>query len=445
MATTFKAVVYADNKRQDGTYNIKIRITHNRKNLKVSTNLYAGPNDLTRSLKLKNQDYIDQTQDMIVRWRKIVAKLGPVADSMDVKQIVEHIYYIENHGEVFRLNFIGYGRKVAAAKSKGTGANYNIALNAFCRFLKRDCIDISEITPKLLTEFEKYIENEPVMRGDTKMHTAITDKSKSKGRAVSLYLGCIRHIHNCAKEEYNDEANGVINIPQSPFSQYKVKKQPRPKKKAVPVDIVQRIIELPNAAQKYGPKKVSRRDLARDCALLSLGLAGMNAADLYECEAQVINKKEPVIIYNRIKTRTRRDDEAEMHIRIEPCIMPLVEKYRDPTGERLFAFHKLYTSRAVFNSALKEGLKMVEAEIKGDKHITFYTFRHTWATIARSDALKIDKYTVHEALNHVDSEMKNTDIYIDRDYRPIWNANAELLRLFDWKALLAREKGADLV
>ncbi len=79
------------------------------------------------------------------------------------------------------------------------------------------------------------------------------------------------------------------------------------------------------------------------------------------------------------------------------------------------------------------GLLAVEKAIEPDKHITFYSFRHSWATIARS--IGIDKYTVHEGLNHVDAEMKITDLYIERDYRPIWEANARILALFDWSAM----------
>lgn len=440
MPTTFKAIVYADNKRMDGTYNIKIRVTHNRRTLKVSTNLYAEPKDLTRSLKIKNQQYIDKTDDIIREWRKIVAKLDAAADLMDVKQIVEHIKYVETSGDEFRLDFISYGRTIAAAKSSGTGANYNIALNALCRFIEQDTLDVAKITPKLLADFEKFIEDEPVIRGDAKTGTAITHKSKTGGRAASLYLGCVRHIHNRAKEQFNDEATGIINIPQSPFNQYKIRKQPKPKKRATTAPTIQQIIDLPNFDRVCGPRGISRRDLARDCALLSFALAGMNAADLYDCGAQVFDRNEKVIVYNRKKTRTRRDDNAEMHIRIEPCIAPLVEKYADKTGQRLFAFHKMYSSPAVFNSALKEGLKLVEDAVECPKHLTFYAFRHTWATIARSDMLRTDKYTVHEALNHVDAEMKNTDIYIDRDYRPIWSANADLLALFDWGAVSGREK-----
>ena len=428
-------MVYADNKRRDGTYNIKIRITHNQRNLKISTNLYAEAKDLTKSLKIKSRDYIDQTDDLIRKWRGIVSKLGVKADHMDVKQIADHIKDVEKHGDVFRLNFIEYGRVIAARKGKGSEKNYLTAINALSRFVEKDSLDVSEITPNLLSEFERFLEDEPVMRGDAKTGTAKTKipKSKAGGRAISLYLGSIRHIHNQAKEEFNDETHGVIKIPQSPFKRHKVKKQPRVKKKALPMEMIQAIINLPDVERVFGPGSgVSRRDLARDCALLSFGLAGMNAADLYDCEIQKHDKGKNVIVYKRKKTRRRRDDEAEMQIRIEPCISGLVRKYMDPAGERLFVFHKLYSTNNTFNSALKAGFDKIEEDIKSEKHITFYAFRHTWATIARSDELNIDKYTVHEALNHVDVGMKNTDIYIDRDYRPIWRANAKVLELFDW-------------
>lgn len=441
MPTTFKAVVYADNKRQDGTYNVKIRITHNRRTLKISTNLYARSEDLTRSLKIKNQIYVDQTDDIIRRWRKIVTQLEGVADTMDVKQIVEHINYIETAGDIFKLDFIEYGQRIAAAKSEGTGRIYVSALNALSRFMRGRHLDIGQITAKFLFEFECYLEQEPVFRGDPKDGTVQTEKSKVGGRATSLYLASIRHIHNTAKHEFNDEDNGVIRIPLSPFQKYKVKKLPKPKKRAVLSNTIQSFIDLSDVDRKGGSiGDFTRQDLARDCFLLSFALAGMNAADLYDCPAQEFGKEEHVIIYNRKKTRTRRNDEAEMHIRIEPCLLPLIERYIDPTNERLFCFHKHYSTAGGLNDALCKGLVLIEKKINSKKHITFYAARHTWATIARSDALKIDKYTVHEGLNHVDSEMKNTDIYIDRDYRPIWNANAAILALFNWDALLDREK-----
>lgn len=64
----------------------------------------------------------------------------------------------------------------------------------------------------------------------------------------------------------------------------------------------------------------------------------------------------------------------------------------------------------------------------GVDDLEFYAARHSWATIARNDA-DIDKYTVHTALNHVDEEMKTTDIYIKKSWDPIDRANRKVLDL----------------
>jgi integrase len=439
MGTTFKAVVYADNKKQDGTYNVKIRVTHNRRSLKVSTNIYVFPDDLGRKLQIKNQETIDQTDDLIRNWRKIVNRLGYTADAMDVKQIVEHIKNIEANGDVFKLDFIEYGRKIASAKSSGTARTYESALNALERYTKGQPLDISRITAKFLADFEAFLINEPALRYDRKNGITTTTKSKSNGRAISHYLANIRHIHNEAKKEFNDEDTGVIRIPQSPFKKYTVKRPPKPKKRALSQETIQAIINLPDLDRRDGSVvDFTRRDLARDCFLLSFALAGMNAADLYDCKATDFDARQKVITYKRRKTRTRRADEAETKIKIETCVWPLVEKYIDPAGDQLFCFHKHYSTSNGFTTALNVGLRQVETAVGSDKHITFYAGRHSWATIGRSKALNIDKYTVHEGLNHVDDEMKITDIYVDKDYSVIWEANAKILGIFDWSAVEER-------
>lgn len=57
----------------------------------------------------------------------------------------------------------------------------------------------------------------------------------------------------------------------------------------------------------------------------------------------------------------------------------------------------------------------------------FYAARHSWATIA-VNKVKIDKYTVHAALNHIDESMKVTDIYIKRDFVAENKANQKVLK-----------------
>jgi len=84
---TFKAVVHSHHKREDGTWNIKIRVIHNRKIRYLATNWYVAKDDLTKSFKLKNITYIDYTEDLIKSYRKILDKVGPGLKDMDVDTV----------------------------------------------------------------------------------------------------------------------------------------------------------------------------------------------------------------------------------------------------------------------------------------------------------------------------------------------------------------------
>ena len=344
-------------------------------------------------------------------------------NGMPIDDLVEHIKEKLTHGDRFRLDFIEYTLQKTKEMSKGTAASYIIALNSLKRFIKRDRLDISEITVSFLRNFEKFIANEPCQRGSNRKNPK-EPKLKS-GRAVSAYLACIRAIHNKAKYEFNDEDVGVIRIPYSPFNKFKLKPQPRTRKRALAPETLQAIIDLP-----YEDEPQSRLNLAKDCFILSFALIGMNSIDMYY--AQPLERH--TLVYNRRKTANRRDDRAEMRIRIESCLDRLMEKYADPHGEHLFNFYTRYASPAYFNKALNKGLKQIGDKL-GITKLEFYAARHSWATIARSSAVGIDKYTVHEALNHASGSMAVTDIYIDRDWSLIWNANREALSLFDWTAV----------
>jgi integrase len=308
----------------------------------------------------------------------------------------------------------------------GTADFYSAAINALIRFINQDNINISKIDTEFLRKFKSFIETEPSQQGSNRKKT--TKKNVPKGRAVSAYLTCIRAIYNRARDKYNDEDRGIINIPFYPFKKISIKQEQRTRKRALTIEQIQSIINLPYENEIVGGRW-SRFNLAKDCFLISFGLVGMNSADLYYCKSA----KNGVITYNRQKTKDRRDDNAEMKIKIEGCIQSLVDKYKD--NERLFTFHRHYADTHNFNRAINKGLKQIGKKLDIED-LEFYAARHSWATIARSSAVGIDKATVHEALNHVDDKMKITDIYIDRDWKVIWEANKKVLELFDWSAVL---------
>ena len=104
---------------------------------------------------------------------------------------------------------------------------------------------------------------------------------------------------------------------------------------------------------KKGYKSTCRYNLAKDCFILSFCLMGINSADLYNATEMVNN----TIIYNRTKTKDRRLDNAQMKVAIPKIALPLIEKYRDKSGKRLFNFYQYYADEKGFNKAINYGLK----------------------------------------------------------------------------------------
>ena len=410
---TFKAEIYAHQKRADGTYNIKIRVTHKQRKKYLSTPWYVGKEDMTRALKLKNQRYIDMVEDLLRKYRSICNSVGEGLDDMSVEQVVELITRKETD-KPFDLDIVDYTRKFVTKLDKagrgGTARAYEVAINSLCRFVGRESVSIKEITVQFLTDWIAWIAAQPPRKN-----------CKKGDRAQSLYLAQLRAMYNRAKKEFNDEEAGIIRIPFSPFNKVEIPKPSLSRKRALTVEQLHKFSEIPYTTILQ--PGVNRFNFAKDVFLLSFMLVGMNAVDLYTAT----DCKGGRITYQRAKTRNRRADNAEISIKLEPEVMALFEKYRDPSGQRVFKFYKLYSSMDTFCAALNKGLKKL-GDIIGVDDLEFYAARHSWATIANNDA-GVDKYTVHEALNHVDETMRVTDIYIRKNWERIDKANRAVLDL----------------
>jgi integrase len=121
-------------------------------------------------------------------------------------------------------------------------------------------------------------------------------------------------------------------------------------------------------------------------------------------------------------TPKRATNNAHIEIVVPDIIKPLFRKYKGTT--RVFDFYQKYSNAANFNKHINKGLHFIADEL-GIPRFDFYSARHTWASIARNK-LGIDKYTIHEALNHV-SQLDVTDIYIQKDFTNINKANEKVV------------------
>lgn len=406
---TFKAEVYAHQKKKDGTYNIKIRVTQGKDKRYLATPYYITKDDITKkTFKIKNQYYIDKTDELIRHYRKKCDNCGTLIKSMTVDQVVKLI--TSNEEKSFDLDIVAYGRElIKRLKESGHTGNaltYKNAINNLVKFAGREAISVHEITSQFVKDWIEWI----------KMQPARSNRKKGE-RAQSLYPSNLRALHNMAKDEFNNEDLGIIRIPLSPFK--KLPKVPVSRKRALDLKQLRNLVDLEYTVILQPGN--NRFNLAKDVFLLSFGLIGMNAVDLYYCDCF----KDGRITYERTKTKNRRSDKAEISIKVEKEIQPLFDKYRDPKGVRVFGFYHWYSSVDAFSAALNKGLKKIGG-LLGVDDLEFYAARHTWATIATNDA-GVDKFTVHSALNHVDEEMKTTDMYIKKSWTPIDKANRKVL------------------
>lgn len=415
---TINAEIRANGQRSDGTYNVKLRFTLNRKMRRLATSLFVTNKDITKDLKIKQSSTVKKDVDNLIRsYQEKCAKLQIDFNHYTIDEVMEYLDCEQLKQQT--IDFIKFSREWIASSTIKGAPNYATAINALVRFIGKETLDVNQITLDFLEQFKSFLNKEREARAKKLLEQG---KRVPSNRSLSLYLVSMKKLFNEAKKKYNRKDKNLILIPNSPFDDFTIPKQESTRKRAISADIIRKVWELPYKDMKKGYKATCRYNLAKDCFILSFCLMGINSADLYEAKELLDNK----IVYNRAKTRDRRLDNARMEVVIPDLIMPLIEKYKDKTGKRLFNFYHYYANRKAFNKAINYGLKEIGAEL-GIDDLEYYAARHSWATIALNK-VGIDKYTVHAALNHVDESMRVTDIYIERDFVNENKANAKVVR-----------------
>ena len=415
---TIKAEIERGKVRNDGTYNVRIRFTKDRLVKRISTNLFATNADLTTDYKLREESVTKQEADrLVLHYRMMFTSLHLDSDNYDVNEIVSRLLCKDEAEKP--IDFIAFSKSWIATAPIKSKDIYTTALNAFIKFIGKNELDIKEITVDLLEQYRDYIIK---VRKERVKKLIDAGKRVPSNRCLSLYLSNLRHLYSEAQKYYNKPDKGLMRIPHTPFEYFKIPKEEATRKRAIQPQQIKAIWNMPYQNIHKGYKRTCLFDLAKDCFILSFCLIGINSVDLYNATELRGNR----LSYCRTKTKDRRHDKARMEVVVPDMVLPIIEKYRDTTGKRLFKFYKDYRDSRAFNKAINKGLKEIGEKLNIDD-LEYYAARHSWATIALNKC-RIDKYTVHAALNHVDESMRVTDIYIERDFVNENKANAKVIK-----------------
>lgn len=396
--TTLKATVKKP--RGDGFYTVYIRLTHQRKSSYIKTNKIVDEAHIAKNGELTDP-VVNEYSAMLIR--QYTDRLNRVcADHWDIKEVIE--YLLKNDADVcfseYARTFIG---KMEKNGHERTAKNYHLAVNHLERYVGSNQLMFSQLTSTVLNLW-------------------IEQLSKTN-RAKEMYPTCVRQIFKKAIIDLNDEELGLIRIKFNPWLKITIPKSDNTEKRAISAEACREFFNHPLPQSKM---VLPIPELGRDVALLSLCLGGINTIDLYELKKEDYNAG--IISYKRAKTRHSRRDEAYMEMRVEPFIQTTFEKYLSGEEEEyLFNFHQRYKNSDSFNANVNIGIRKIceDMGMKKEKYYCFYTFRHTWATIAQNDC-DANLYEVAFGMNHSHG-FNITRGYVKLDFTPAWELNAKVI------------------
>lgn len=395
---TFKPCV--QKQRSDGFFPVYIRVTHQRKVGFIKTDKVVSKKGVTASKEIKDTFVSNFCTTLILDY---TTRLNSFDTSRwSVKEVIDFLQTGDSD-----ICFSDYARKhIGRLINNGqdrTARNYELALGHMERYFGTTQVMFSQLTSTAMTLWIKSLE--------------------STHRAKEMYPVCMRQVFRAAVKEMNDYDNDIIRIKTNPWIKVQIPQSDRTTKRAISAEDCRRFFAAP-----LPPSKMAEPlpELGHDIAKLVLCLAGMNTIDLYELKKE--DYKRGRFCYKRAKTRHSRKDEAYFEMRIEPVILPIIEKYKaDDDSPYFFNFHSRYTSADSFCANVNNGIKQIckSLGLPKEKWYSVYTFRHTWATIAQNDC-GANIAEVGFAMNHSHGHTV-TRGYIKLDFTPAWELNAKVI------------------
>ena len=418
MKPTFRPVVYAHHKRKDGTFNVKINVYFAGKERRLPTNIYCTKDDLTRTYHIKSVDILSKCNTLIAKMQKAIADISFYdSDGKDVDWLVNRIKNKLTQ-QSFYLDFFVWSDQFLSGMKPSTRAAYDSALNALELFLKKRELDINLITRKMVLDFIAWCDAKPKMYLDKRGYIKESGSKKKKGQQAARYIARFTTIYNAAKAKYNDEDEGLILIPRSPFNNISIQVAPVDGQRALSKELMQRIISEPADGSELAR-------FAFDMLVVSFALRGANFADLWAAKPP----KDDIWVYHRAKTKDRAADKAELRVKVPVCLEPYLARLGAGTSKEVWLPElRRYRSKDAVTAYVNRHIK-VWCRVNDVDAFSTYAVRKAWATLARRFE---DKSIVDEAIGHTGGN-RMLDIYAEKPYERYHDLNAKVLALFKWE------------
>lgn len=388
MRTSLKLKLNKDRILNCGKYPLVFQIIHRRQRRLI----YTGIQLFEESFNIEKQQVVSSERQRFKR-----SELHKMNESLrqirtGIESMVEYVadktasftadnitsLYSRRKGDIYLFTFLEYIIEQNRSLEKfGTANNFQSTLKVFQQYLKSDKLKFTDIDTKHLKEFDIYLQ-----------------KRKLKQNSIAFYINNLRTIYNKAVED------GIFELPPggSPFDKVCVKRA-KTVKRALPVDIVRKIMELDLSDS-------SEMELSRDLFMFSFYSRGMPLVDVLNLRRKDIDNNS--FHYFRRKTKTL------IKVSLTPQIEQIINKHNSD-GEYIFPFlssknsaQENYTKYRNVLAWQNNTLKKIAQMVGVNQNLTTYVARHSWATVAKEKGISVA--VISEGLGH--STESVTNVYL---------------------------------
>lgn len=388
MGTVSTAIILDTRKAlKDGTYPVKLRLTHQRKQKYYPLNDSLTKEDFARVFGDRPRgDYKEKRlvyNAVEQRAESILKKISLFTFEAFEKQFLNK--YVSN--DVFSA-FTALINRLKNEDRAGTASSNECAMKSIQDFTKTKSLPFSIVTPDFLDRYEKWM----VTNGKS-----IT--------TVGIYLRALRALFNDAI------ATGDIPSEVYPFGKRKFQiPAGRNVKKALGIKDIEKLYN-------YVPENMSERK-ARDFWIFSYLCNGINMKDI--ALLTNANIKGDKIIFIRAKTkRTSRQNLKPVVAIVTPEAQRIIDYWRvEPAQAESFVFPILTkgdSSEVVLGKvraltkSVNTYLKKIAKKVGIEANVSTYAARHSFSTILKRSGAPIE--FISEALGH--NDMRTTESYLD--------------------------------
>ncbi|MEP0368023.1 MAG: site-specific integrase [Cyclobacteriaceae bacterium] len=383
-----KVILFKSKTLKAGSHPVMLRITFKGKRKYFTTPFKMTDEEFEKLFSAKrlqktDQNILTQIRSIEVRAQTTIDRIIEDTRSFSFRQFEDAFYTSAKDTNVLRL----FDQRIQYYHEKGsysTRDSFTCAKKHLLKYSKNNALLLEDITPEYL---EKYERAHPKLSPNT----------------LGIYERNLRVIFNLAIK------NGAIAPELNPFNEHRPPFRPGRKKALIKEDIIK---ILNHQTEMY-----SYRWLSQQVYIFSYLCNGMNLKDIASLRWTDVNDGRIYFIRSKTINTSARPKIQSIKIN-EPLLKILndLEYYKTTESDYVFPIlnkgasdEEHYRRKNDFVGTINDNIRKIAKELEIEKDFTFYSARHSWATVLKREGVSVE--VISEGMTH--SSVRVTEGYLD--------------------------------